>query len=93
MPNEKQEIKIADNIPGAEYTNNVFISHPNKDEFHLVFMNISGNMGKVVSKIITTPGHMKRLVAAMNDNLKKYEDAFGEIKGIPNVGQEIGFKG
>jgi hypothetical protein len=92
MPNKPQEIQIADNIAGAEYTNNAFISHPNKDEFHLVFTNVSGNTGKVVSKVITTPGHMKRLVAAMNENLKKYEESYGEIKDIPNVGQEIGFK-
>ncbi|MBI4811845.1 DUF3467 domain-containing protein [Candidatus Falkowbacteria bacterium] len=59
----------------------------------MVFTNISGNIGRVVSKVITTPGHMKRLVAAMNENLKKYENAFGEIKDIPSVGQEIGFKG
>lgn len=90
----KGEIKIADNLPGAEYANLAQIAHPNRDEFHLVFMNVSGQTGKVAAKIITGPGHYKRLVAAMQDNLKKYEERFGEIKDVPapDKGGEIGFQ-
>ena len=90
---QPQEIKIADNIPGAEYTNLAHIAHPNKDEFHLMFSNISGASGRVVAKVITTPGHFKRMISAMQDNLKAYEEKFGEIKEIETVDREIGFKG
>lgn len=94
MPqNQPQEIKIADNIPGAEYTNLAHISHPNKDEFHLMFSNISGASGRVVSKVITTPGHFKRMINAMQENLKAYEEKFGEIKELETNEKEIGFKG
>ena len=90
---KKQEIKIADNIPGADYANAMQVNH-NTDEFHLVFMNIMGPSGRVTGKIITSPGHYKRMIAAMADNLKKYEDAFGEIKEVKAPGtEEIGFKG
>ena len=74
----KQELKIADNIPGAEYSNMMQIRH-NKDEFQMIFMNVMPPSGRVVAKIMTTPGHMKRILMAMQENLKKHEDQFGAI--------------
>jgi len=65
----------------------------NKDEFQLMFLNIMGPSGRVVGKIITNPGHYKRIVAALAENLKKYEDKFGEIKEAVAPEKEIGFKG
>lgn len=91
MPEQPQEIKIADNIPGAEYANAAQISH-NKDEFQLFFFSIVGQTGRVVSKVITTPGHYKRVIAAMQENLKKYEENFGTIKESEELNKEIGFK-
>lgn len=88
---EKQEIKIADNIPGAEYANAMQVNH-NKDEFQMMFLSIMAPSGRVVGKIITSPGHYKRILAAMNDNLKKYEEKFGEIKEAAGQEKEIGFK-
>jgi hypothetical protein len=88
-----KEIKIADNIPGAEYANAMQVNH-NRDEFQLMFLNIMGLTGRVTGKIITSPGHFKRMIAAMSENLKKYEEQFGEIKQAPDFGEkEIGFKG
>ncbi len=89
--NQKQEIKIADNIPGAEYANAMQVNH-NKDEFHMLFLNILGASGRVTGKIITSPGHYKRIIAAMKDNLEKYEKEHGEIKESVGPGKEIGFK-
>ncbi len=88
----KQQVKIADNIPGAEYANAMQVNH-NKDEFQLMFLSIMGGSGKVAGKIITNPGHYKRIVAAMSENLKKYEEKFGEIKEAAGLEKEIGFKG
>ncbi len=93
MANEqKKEIKIADNIPGAEYSNAMQVNH-NKDEFHLMYLNLLGASGRVAAKLITSPGHYKRMIAAMQDNLKKYEEQYGEIKesAVPD-NKEIGFK-
>lgn len=88
---QKQEIKIADNIPGAEYANAMQINH-SRDEFQIMYLSIMGGSGRVVGKIITNPGHYKRMVMAMNDNLKKYEDNHGEIKEAAGPDKEIGFK-
>jgi len=93
QPNkQQQEIKVADNIPGAEYANAMQVSH-NKDEFNLFFFNILGASGKVVAKIITNPGHFKRMLAALDDNLKKYEERFGKIEESEAPAKEIGFRG
>lgn len=90
---KNMEIKIADNIPGAEYANAMQINH-NKDEVQMMFLNIMGGSGRVTGKIITSPGHFKRILSAMQDNLKKYEDRFGEVKESVSLdGKEIGFKG
>ncbi|MFH1744822.1 MAG: DUF3467 domain-containing protein [bacterium] len=93
QPNQppKMEIKIADNIPGAEYANAMQVNH-NKDEFQMIFFNILGGAGRVSGKIISSPGHFKRMVAALQENLKKYEENFGEIKELSQTDGEIGFK-
>jgi len=89
---DQNQLQIADNIPGAEYTNFANIGH-NQEEFQLVFANVFPPSGRVVAKLITTPAHFKRMIRAMNDNLQKYQEQFGEIKEAPGVdGKEIGFK-
>ena len=93
QPPQGKQIKIADNIPGAEYANALQINH-NRDEFQLMFLNILGPAGRVTAKIITSPGHFKRIIAAMQENLKKYEEQFGDVKVADGPeGKEIGFKG
>lgn len=94
MSNEQtQEIKIADNIPGADYANAMQVMNPNKDEFHMNFFTISGAAGKVVGKIITNPSHFKRMAAVMADVIAKYEEKYGKIEEVPEpLNKEIGFK-
>ncbi|MDD4333422.1 MAG: DUF3467 domain-containing protein [Patescibacteria group bacterium] len=92
QPNQPQEIKIADNIPGGEYANVMQVNF-NKDEFQTIFFTLLGNTGRVVSKIITNPGHFKRMANVMNEVIKKYEQQFGMIKEAESVSEkEIGFK-
>lgn len=77
--NQPKQIQLADNIPGAEYANIMQVQHT-QDEFLMMFANIAGASGRVVSKVIASPGHMKRIAAALAENIKKYEEQFGEIK-------------
>lgn len=92
-PQGQREIKIADNIPGAEYSNLAQIG-TSKEEFLLKFLNLAEGTGRVVSKVIVSPGHFKRMVNAMNGVLKNYEEKFGDIKEAEGPeSKEIGFKG
>jgi hypothetical protein len=88
---QKVEIKIADNLPGGEYANAMQVLF-NKDEFTLPFFNIIGGAGRVVAKIISNPGHFKRMIAVMEKSLKEYEAKFGTIKEAEELNKEIGFK-
>jgi hypothetical protein len=88
----KQQFKIVDNIPGAEYANAMQVSH-NRDEFQLMFFNLMGLSGRVTGKVITSPGHFKRIISALRENLEKYEKQFGEVKEAAAPDKEIGFKG
>jgi len=87
---QPQEIKIADNILGAEYANIMQVSHT-KEEFQMMFGNIMGANGKVVGKIISNPSHFKRMLKAMQENLEKYETTFGKIEAS-EAPQGIGFQ-
>ncbi len=85
------EIKIVDNSAGGEYANAMQVAH-GKDEFILTFLNIVPPSGRVCSKVISSPGHFKRMLAALNANLKMYEDKFGVIEEAETPKSEIGFK-
>jgi hypothetical protein len=63
------------------YTNNMQVSHT-KEEFYIDFLSMSHfpSAASLVAKIITSPEHFKRIVAALNDNLKKYEERFEVIE-------------
>jgi hypothetical protein len=37
---------------------------------------------KVKSRVILTPQHAKRLIIALRDNLRRYEESFGTIQDI-----------
>ncbi|OGY43225.1 MAG: hypothetical protein A3B89_01040 [Candidatus Buchananbacteria bacterium RIFCSPHIGHO2_02_FULL_40_13] len=90
--NQPQEIKIADNFTGGEYANAMQVAHT-KDEVLLTFFNIVSPSGRVCAKIITSPGHLKRMITALNDNLKRYEEKFGIVEAAESPKKEIGFQG
>ena len=90
-PPAQQEIKIVDNFTGGEYANAMQISH-GKEEFLLTFFNIVAPSGRVCGKIITSPGHLKRMIAALQENIKSYEDKFGTIEQADSPKEGIGFK-
>jgi hypothetical protein len=46
---------------------------------------------KVYSRIVMTPQNTKMLLKTLQDNIKKFEEQFGEIKISKNTGQNIGF--
>jgi hypothetical protein len=73
------KIKINDNILPGHYANQIVIMH-SQDEFILDYVAAFPPEPSVVSRVVMTPGHFKRILTAMTDNLKKYESQFGEIK-------------
>jgi len=94
MPNgQQQEIKI--NFPpqlqGGAYSNNMVVAHT-KEEFIMDFMMIVPPVGTVMSRVIISPGHMKRMISALQENVKKYESRFGTIQAAEEPKGNIGFQ-
>jgi hypothetical protein len=85
-PGQQIQVKIPDDVLKGVYANMVQVGHT-PEEFVLDFMNVIGVAGIVTARVMLSPGHTKRMVAAMQDNLKKYEEQFGTIKGA--AGQTV----
>lgn len=93
MTNEPKEIKVnfPEKIRGGVYANNMFVSHT-KEEFIMDFIMIAPPTGSVNARIIISPGHMKRIIKALQINVKKYEEKFGAIKEAEEPKGKIGFR-
>ncbi|GAA0871158.1 DUF3467 domain-containing protein [Gangjinia marincola] len=74
-------IELDQAIAEGTYSNLAIINH-SVSEFVVDFVNIMPGVpkNKVKSRIILTPQHAKRLLKALADNVKKFENAHGEIK-------------
>jgi hypothetical protein len=73
-------IEVPEEVSGGVYSNFVIVGH-NSSEFVLDFVQILPGLpqAKVRSRVILAPQHAKRLLNALEDNLQKYEAAFGRI--------------
>lgn len=72
------QINTGDKVSRGHYSNSMLVSH-GPEEFMLDWLLQSPNGVHLVSRIIVTPGHMKRIVAALQDNINKYEQTYGPI--------------
>ena len=77
-PQRNVNVKITDDELKGRYANLVRISHT-REEFILDFINMVPPQGMVTARMIMSPGHIKRLITALNRNLQLYEDNFGDV--------------
>lgn len=79
-PDMQLQIQMDDDVANGQYVNMALVNHSDT-EFTLDFIYVQPQQPKarVRSRIITNPKHMKRLVAAMQDNIQRYEAKFGPI--------------
>ena len=92
---KKQQIKIEldDDIGQGENVNFAVVTH-SPAEFVMDYIRVLPGMtkSKVKSRIIMAPMHAKTLMMALQDNIKKYENKFGEIKIAKNSITNSGIK-
>lgn len=81
MANKAKEIRV--NFPkelsGGVYSNNMIVAHT-REEFIMDFLMVAPPSGAVTARIIVSPGHIKRIVKALEENISKYELKFGSIQ-------------
>ncbi|WP_285009201.1 DUF3467 domain-containing protein [Pedobacter faecalis] len=80
-PENQLNIELSEEVAEGIFSNLAIITHSNT-EFVLDFIRVMPGVPKarVKSRIILTPEHAKRLLSAMEDNIKKFEAINGRIK-------------
>lgn len=75
------QIELNEDIAQGIYSNLAVITH-STSEFIVDFIRVMPGLPKanVKSRIILTPENTKRLLKALEENLNKYERAFGFIR-------------
>ncbi|MFH1379415.1 MAG: DUF3467 domain-containing protein [bacterium] len=88
QPEKKEQPKIQIDIDDVTaqgmYVNLASISH-SENEFTLDFVYVQPQAprGKVRARIITSPQHAKKLLAALTDNINKYQQKYGPHPSSP----------
>lgn len=85
------QVKATDEKLKGEYANVMQVIHT-KEEFLLDFLNIFPPTGTLTARIIVSPNHFKRMVTAMQENLKQYETQFGSVAPSEPPHTPIGFQ-
>jgi hypothetical protein len=87
-------IELSEEVAEGIYSNLAIITHSNS-EFVLDFVKVMPGVpkAKVKARILLTPEHAKRLMAALTDNISKYESVHGQIKQREGHGIPMNFGG
>ena len=83
-------IKAQDDELKGKYANLMQVTHT-QEEFMLDFFLVVPPQGTLTSRIILSPGHVKRMIKALQENLEKHEAKFGKIKEADAPETPLGF--
>ena len=75
------QIELTPDVAQGEYANFAIITHSSSD-FIIDFARVLPGVPKahVKSRVILAPEHAKRLLNALQENIMRYERAFGSIR-------------
>lgn len=95
LPPKQIQVSLDEKVGQGVYANLALISHSGA-EFVIDFTRMLPGMPKAVvqTRVILTPQHAKGLLMALEDNIKKFESRFGEIKSgaDKHEGKNFGFQ-
>ena len=80
-PAPKLQVQIDDDLAQGVYINLVLINHTeNEFVFDFAYLQPANPLARVRSRVISSPRHTKRLLAALQKNVQRYEERFGVIE-------------
>ena len=90
MTDESREIRVdfSKELVCGVYANNMAVAHT-REEFIMDFLMIVPPTGTVTARVIVSPGHMKRIVKALQENIAKYEQEFGRIEEAFEITEKV----
>jgi hypothetical protein len=93
VPNQIN-IELTDEHAEGVYSNLAMVAHSNS-EFVIDFMRLMPGLPKarVKARVIITPEHAVRFLAALRDNISRYESTFGPIRQTNEVQFPMNFGG
>lgn len=76
----KLEIQINDDIATGQYINLAVVNH-NDSEFVIdcIYVQPQAPKARVLSRLISSPRHAKRLLMVLQNNIDSYEKTYGVI--------------
>ena len=85
MEENKMQINLPPEVADGIYSNLVIIAH-SSNEFVIDFVRVVPQVqsANVKSRIILNPENAKKLLFALQDNIHKYEQQFGQINIKPS---------
>lgn len=84
-PEHQISIQIDSQTAPGVYSNLMMISH-RKEEFILDFLFVhpqpaqGQSVASLRARVITTPEHVRRILRALQENVRRYENSFGIIE-------------
>lgn len=88
------QIELPEDEATGTYSNLVMISH-SPSEFILDFISVmpGAPKAKVVKRMVLSPDHAKRLVNALTENIKRYENENGTISDSDKIDVPFNYRG
>jgi hypothetical protein len=87
-PSPQIQINTGDELMRGRYSNSLIVSH-SPEEFIMDWLLNSPSGTFLVSRIMVSPGSLKRIISALADNLEKYERQYGPIRVIESGEQKF----
>jgi hypothetical protein len=80
----QMQIQMDDPVAQGAYVNLTLVNHT-ETEFVLDFIFVQPHQprAKVRSRVICSPKHAKRMLLAMQENMRRYEDRWGVVEAAP----------
>ncbi|MDQ6954894.1 MAG: DUF3467 domain-containing protein [Mariprofundaceae bacterium] len=78
---QELQIQVSPDIQRGTYANQMFVAHT-QEEFILDFILASQPAAMINARVIVSPTHAKRIVAALQENINNYESHYGKIDQI-----------
>ncbi len=81
QPKQMQiQIQLDDDVAQGMYVNLALVNHTETEfTIDLMYLQPQQPRAKVRARMISSPKHTKRLMFALQENLRRYEERFGQI--------------
>lgn len=85
------QVQVPEDVQRGVYANQINISH-SAEEFVFDYILLTPPTGVLNARTLISPANAKRLIAALTENVARYEAVYGEISLNPPIVQPAQLK-